>query len=127
MSNNAILVTGDLKSMTADIRKGKGTIGALITDTALSGNIRQIVVKLEKVSDTAAILSGELSGIVKNIKEGKGSAGILLNDTITVHRLNQAIASIDTAAGGFNLNMKALHSSWPFKKYFKKQSNKSKK
>jgi phospholipid/cholesterol/gamma-HCH transport system substrate-binding protein len=121
MSNQALLVTGDLHGMTDGIKHGKGSLGALITDTVLSAKIKQVVVKFEKISDSAAIISGDISQIIRKLKQGKGSMGILLNDTMLIHNLNESVLEIDTAAGSFDENMKALHSSWPFKKYFKKQ------
>lgn len=121
MSNQALLVTGDLHGITEGIKQGKGSLGALITDTVLSSKIKQVVVKFEKIGDSAAIISGDLSQIVKNLKQGKGSMGILLNDTMLIHNLNASVLRIDTAAESFDENMKALHSSWPFKKYFNKQ------
>ena len=124
MSSQALMVTGDLRGITNDIKQGKGSIGALITDTVLSTKIKQVVVKFENISDSAAIISGDISQIISNLKQGKGSMGILLNDTMLIHNLNNDILRVDTAAAGFNENMKALHSSWPFKKYFKNKNKK---
>jgi phospholipid/cholesterol/gamma-HCH transport system substrate-binding protein len=121
MSNQALLVTGDLHGITEGIKHGKGSLGALITDTVLATKIKQVIVKFEKISDSAAIISGDISQIIKKLKQGKGSMGILLNDTMLIHNLNKGILKIDTATGSFDENMKALHSSWPFKKYFKKK------
>lgn len=123
MSNQALLVTGDLHGITDGIKHGKGSIGALITDTILSTKIKQAVIKFEKASDSAAIITGDIAHIIKKIKQGKGSIGILLNDTMLVHNLNNGVLKIDTAAASFDENMKALQTTWPFKKYFKKKKN----
>ena len=120
MSSQALLVTGDLHGITEGIKHGKGSLGALITDTVLSTRIKQVVVKFERISDSAAIISGDISQIIKKLKQGKGSIGILLNDTMLIHNLNNGVLKIDTAADNFNLDMKAARSSWPLKKYFKK-------
>jgi phospholipid/cholesterol/gamma-HCH transport system substrate-binding protein len=121
MSNQAVLITGNLKGITENIKHGKGTLGALITDTTLSFRINHTIVKFEKLSDTVAIISGDISDIVTKLKQGKGSIGVLLNDTTLVHNLNKSILTIDSGAGNFNQNMKALQYTWPFKKYFRKQ------
>lgn len=122
MSNQGLYITGDLKSITEGIKKGKGSLGALITDTLISTKIRQTVVKLEMLSDTAAILTGDIAHIAKKLKGGQGTIGVLLNDTTLIHNLNTSVKSINKGAITFNEDMEALKHSWPFKKYFKKQS-----
>ena len=124
MSNKALLVTGDLHGITDGIKHGKGSLGALITDTVLSTKIKQVVVKFEKISDSGVIISGDISQIVKNIKQGKGSMGVLLNDTMLIHNLNKGVLKVDSAASSFDENMKALHYSWPFKKYYNRKNEK---
>lgn len=124
MSNQGVLITGNLKNITDDVKNGKGSIGALITDTMLSSGIKQTIVKLERLSDTAAIISGDISDIISKLKNGQGSMGVLLNDTTLVHNLNKSVESINSGAKSFDQNMEALKYSWPFKKYYKKQSKK---
>jgi len=119
LSSNAVSVSGDLKTITAGIKNGKGSIGALIADTLLSARIRQVVVKFEKLNDTAAVITGDVSHLLSQLGQGKGTVGVLLKDTMVVHNLNKSILAIDTAAGNLNDNMKALRHVWPFRKYFK--------
>ncbi|MDO8998624.1 MAG: MlaD family protein [Bacteroidota bacterium] len=121
MSNEGLYITGDLKAITQGIKNGKGSIGALITDTLISSKIKQSVITLQKLSDTAAIVTGDISQIVRNLKHGKGTMGVLLTDTSLIHNLNTSVKSINKGAVTFDEDMKALQSSWPFKKYFKKQ------
>ncbi|MES2131182.1 MAG: MlaD family protein [Bacteroidota bacterium] len=125
MSNQALSVTGNLKGITDNIKNGKGSIGALITDTSFASGIHQTIINLQKVSDTAAIITGDISYIVKRLKQGKGSLGILLSDTTLIYHLNKGVLRIDTAAGNLNEDLKAVRSSWPFKKYFKKIKEKN--
>jgi len=127
ISNQSLMITGDLKGMTEGIKKGKGMLGALTTDTLLSSKINQAVVQLNKLSDTAAIVTGDISSIVKNLKEGKGSMGVLLNDTSLVTNLNKSMENIKSGTGSFNENMEALKVSWPFRKYYKKQAKQKQK
>ncbi len=119
MSHNAVRLTGDLQSIASGIKNGKGSLGALVADTTLSARIRQVVVKFEKLNDSVAVISGDVSYLLQQIKQGKGTVGVLLKDTMVVHNLNKSILSIDTAAGNFNDNMKALKRTWPFRKYIR--------
>lgn len=124
MSNQGLMITGDLHGLLQQVKNGKGGIGALITDTLLSGRINQTIVQLKSISDTAAIITGNLAPLSRQLKQGKGNLGILLQDTMLVHNLNKSILSLDTGAVNFNQNMEALKHTWPLKKYFKKKAKK---
>src|ERR1035437_6362607 len=125
-SNSSAVLTGNLKNISADILKGKGSLGALITDTTLSGRINQVIVKLKRVSDTAAIITGDFSKISNRLEKGQGSMGVLLKDTTFVHNLNTSMNNINKGSVTLNEDLEALRHSWPFKKYFRKKE-KSKK
>ncbi len=121
-SNSSAVLTGNLKSISEDIRNGKGSLGALITDTLLSGKIKQIIVKLDRVSDTVAYITGDFSKISKRLEHGQGSVGMLLKDTTFIHHLNTSVVNINKGTLMLNEDLEALRSSWPFKKYFKKNA-----
>ena len=123
MSQNAVLVTGDLRHLSDQMKQGKGTINALISDTVLSSNLRQTIVKFEKLSDTVGVITGNLSYLTQKLKRGEGTAGVLLNDTNLVHDLNTSIRTINKGAASFDENMMALQHTWPLKRYFKRKKN----
>lgn len=126
MSSNAVLVTGNLKDLSDNMKSGRGIFGALVNDTALSFNLKQTIVKFERLSDTMGVLTGNLSHISRKLKRGEGSAGLLLNDTNLVHELNTSIKAVNKGASSFDENMIALQHTWPLKRYFKKKKIKSK-
>lgn len=120
-SNQSAILTGNLTNITNDIRNGKGTLGALITDTTIAGNLKQIIVKFESINDSVAVITGNVSEIVTGIQNGKGSMGVLLNDTMLVHNLNEGVKNINEGTVLLNEDLKAVHESWPFRRYFRKQ------
>lgn len=121
MSDNALLVTGDLRSVGADMKNGKGTFAALVSDTALSYNLKQTVIKFSRLGDTVGLITGNLAQLTQKLQRGEGTAGLLLNDTSLVHNLNAGIHAIYKGAGDFDENMIALRHTWPLKRYFKKK------
>jgi len=122
-------VAGDLTKLMSGVKEGKGTLGALLVDTALSSKMRQSVVNIKLVSNNLAIVSGDLSDISKGIKNGEGALGTLLTDTMFVHHMNKSMENINSGSKGFSDNMEALKHSIFLRKYFRKQEkdkNKSK-
>lgn len=120
-SYNTAVVTGDLTKIMQDIKSGKGTIGALVTDSSFSHKLKQTIVSINALSDSMAIITGNFKTISENLKDGKGAVGTLLTDTNFVHNLNKSMENIKDGSGHFNENMEALQHSWFLKKYFKKQ------
>lgn len=126
-SGQSAIITGNLAAISSDVRNGKGTLGALITDTTLGGEIKQVIVKINSISDTAAIVTGDMSALLKDVRSGKGTMGVLLTDTMLVHNLNQGMKRIDSSSVLLNEDLKAVHESWPFRRYFRKQHKLNKK
>jgi len=114
-------VAGDLTKLMADVKEGKGALGALLVDTSLSNNLHQSIVSIKMVSKDLAIISGDLSHITKGIKNGEGAVGTLLMDTTFVHNMNKSMENINTGSKGLSDNMEALKHSIFLRKYFKKQ------
>ena len=123
-SERSALVVGDLHEIAAEIKNGKGPIGALITDTAMTGNIRQSIVSIEILSDKMAIVTGDISTLTNQVKSGKGTIGTLMMDTTFVGNLNQSVLNLKAGTEKFDENMEALKGSFLLKGYFRKQEKK---
>jgi len=122
MSYGGINVIENLDNVTADLRNGKGSLATLIRDTSLAYDFKQAVKAIKVIGDTVQQVSIDLAVLVRGLKNGEGSAGQLLKDTNLIYNLNQGLINVKRGAGSFDENMNALHVSWPFKKYFKKQA-----
>jgi phospholipid/cholesterol/gamma-HCH transport system substrate-binding protein len=125
-STQSLLIAKDLKKISNEIKNGKGMAGTLINDTSFSGQLENTIGKLEKFGDSLNKVSSDISAIVDDLKKGKGSAGKLLNDTTLIHQLTKSLVEIEKGATGFEQNMEALKTSWPFKRYFKKKAKQNK-
>ncbi|PBQ30505.1 hypothetical protein CNR22_01555 [Sphingobacteriaceae bacterium] len=126
MSSGGVRVIDNLENVTGKVRRGEGSLGSLVTDTAIASNLRSAVKSLKFAGDTVKQISEDLSYVIRKLKSGEGSAGKLLTDTTLVYNLNQGVLSVKKGAESFDENMTALHGSWPFKKYFKKQTKQKK-
>jgi phospholipid/cholesterol/gamma-HCH transport system substrate-binding protein len=131
---NATIKTDDmmaeLQGIVKDIKKGKGSLGVLLTDTAIAVNLNQAVDKIKMVGDNATILSQELANIVQNVKtdlaESKGAYNAVLKDTTLTLKLNNSLVNIEAGTVSFNQNMEALKHNFLFRGYFKRMQKKKK-
>jgi phospholipid/cholesterol/gamma-HCH transport system substrate-binding protein len=126
MSSGGVRVIGKLEGATDKINRNEGVLGALISDKAMASKLTSAISSFKDAGDTLKILSGNISAMTRRLNNGEGSAGKLLNDTVFAYNLNDGLVSVKKAAAGFDENMKALHSSWPFRKYYKRQSKSTK-
>jgi phospholipid/cholesterol/gamma-HCH transport system substrate-binding protein len=121
----------ELQTIIKNIKNGKGSLGVLLTDTAIAVNLNQAVDKIKRVGDNAQILTQELNEIAQNVKldltASKGAYNAILKDTLLTAKLNSSLYNIEAGTVSFNQNMEALKHNFLFRGYFKKQEKKKKK
>ena len=126
----ANLMATDLHAIITDIRAGKGSLGAILKDTAIAWNLNEAVLKIQQVSDQASELTLELSklttGIQQDINTGKGPANAILKDSALVLKLSNSLSNIEKGTAAFNQNMEALKHNFLLRGYFRKQEKKQK-
>ena len=52
---------GELNNLVLDVKSGKGSLGAVLTDTVLADNLNEAIVRVRQVADQADTLAKELS------------------------------------------------------------------
>ena len=126
----ANVLAGDLQTIIADVKQGKGSMGKLLTDTAISYHLTEAITKMKTVGDNADSLANELNTLTLSVKNdvnnGKGTIHALLKDSLLVQKLNNSLQNIEKGTEGFNENMEALKTNFLFRGYFKKQAKKNK-
>lgn len=124
-------MVNDLYMIINNVKNGKGSLGAILTDTAFAHNLNEAVVKIKTVSDNADTLALELrfavKGVESDINDGKGLVNALLRDSTIVNKLNISLDNIQKGTDGFNQNMEALKHNFLFRGYFKDLEKQQKK
>lgn len=92
-NNNLEVITDNLKDVSIKFNSNH-SLWHLLTDSLVSENVRNAIVRFKITSENTAIITGDLSKIVNDIKAGKGTVGALLTDTLFSHKLNQTIINI---------------------------------
>jgi phospholipid/cholesterol/gamma-HCH transport system substrate-binding protein len=118
-------MVNNLDAIVTDVKNGKGSVGALLTDTLFARNLNEAVLKIRSVGEEAEALAAEINKIVAGIQQdvntGKGPVNALLKDSSMVIKLNTSLDNIQKGTDNFNRNMEALKHNILFRGYFRKQ------
>jgi phospholipid/cholesterol/gamma-HCH transport system substrate-binding protein len=121
---NADQMVKDMQGIITDVKNGKGSLGKIVTDTAIAYNLNSAIEKIKLVGDNADLLAIELNNISlsvkKDINEGKGPANAILKDSVLVLKLNSSLSNIEKGTAAFNENMEALKDNFLLRGYFRK-------
>ena len=127
---NADGMVQDLHTIVNDIRAGKGSLGSILTDTAIAYNLNEAVLSIQQVGNHADELVRELDDLTKGLKSdvkgGKGPAHAILKDSSLVIKLNNSLYNIEKGTEAFNQNMEALKHNFLLRGYFKKLEKRQK-
>jgi phospholipid/cholesterol/gamma-HCH transport system substrate-binding protein len=121
----AAAFTNDLQAIVSGVKNGKGSVGAVLTDTSFASNLNEAITKIKLVSDRADELAVGLKEVLADVKQevhnGKGTVNALLKDSMMVVKINASLDNIQKGTDGFNQNMEALKHNFLFRGYFRKQ------
>ncbi|MFD2036889.1 MlaD family protein [Belliella marina] len=95
-NNNLVSITNDLKILTGKIAEGEGIIGAVLTDSTLAINFRNILLNLESTSAKSKNMLAELNSFSENLNK----EGTLFNDLATDKELYGKLQSAVTDLQG---------------------------
>lgn len=107
-NQNVLAITKDVKQLTARLVQGEGTIGALLTDTAMADNIRAVVANLQNTSANAVQASRSLSRFTNKLNNKEGLANQLLTDTVVFNRVEASVRQLQQAAASASAMMNNL-------------------
>lgn len=125
-TENASQITASLDELVSAVKQGKGSVGALLTDTTLSSELNAAVSRINDVAGQAHTLTMNMNNLISNIdrqlNNQHGTLNALMNDTALTANLKQSMYNIEKATDGLNQNMEALKHNFLFRGYFRKQA-----
>ncbi len=128
-NKNLLKITTDFKGLVSKIARGKGTIGAVLTDSILAEQFKATVNHLERASQNAERMSGSLASYSNRLNTKGSLAHELVTDTTVfasikssanqlkqmsqsanqlVDKASQATTNVVTATNKLNQNDNAL-------------------
>lgn len=101
-NENAALLTADLLKITNKILEGKGTLGVLIADTTMAGNIKETIDKLKATSISTSNTMYKLNKVIARIDMEESVAGVLFNDSLAGQQLKSVINNLERSSEDIN-------------------------
>ncbi|MBD2753868.1 MlaD family protein [Spirosoma validum] len=98
-NNNLLRVTNDFKELVGNLRRGKGTVGAVLTDSLVAENFKRAMRNLERASDNTVKITGSVSQFAAKLGTKGSLAHELVTDTTVFRRLSRSAARFETVAG----------------------------
>ena len=97
-NKNLIEITNNLKTLTNNMVKGKGTMGMLLTDSAMGVSIKRSVNNLEATTVNANKLTYQFAQFGNKLNSKGGLADKMLTDTSMFPKLQNSVASLQQSA-----------------------------
>ncbi|WP_452228076.1 MULTISPECIES: MlaD family protein [unclassified Lacinutrix] len=97
-NENAALLTADLLKITNKILNGEGALGALISDSLLTQDIRTALINLKQTTNGANTLIGSLNNKVSKIDMEESAVGVLLTDTIVGNQAKNVFLQLENSS-----------------------------
>jgi phospholipid/cholesterol/gamma-HCH transport system substrate-binding protein len=123
-SENATRATNEINKMLTEINQGDGLMTKLIRDTTYAAQFSRTMDNVEQVGENARKMAADLKEVTDKMNDKNNAMGVLLTDTTFAEKLKSTMTNAEKASAKLDENLKAMRSSWPFKKYFRKNKAK---
>lgn len=117
-------MVNELYAIVDSVKEGKGTAGAILSDTTLVYNLNKAISRIQEVGDSADSLLLNAATVVDDINtdisSGSGPVNALLKDSVMSAKIDNSLDNIQEATDKFNESMEALKHNFLFRRYFRK-------
>jgi phospholipid/cholesterol/gamma-HCH transport system substrate-binding protein len=96
-NKNLVDITNDFKELSGKIVQGEGTIGAILTDSVLANDFRDMVANLQRTSQSTVNASRALSAFTNKLNAPDGLANQLVTDKEVFQQLRTSMAQLEQA------------------------------
>ncbi|MBL0682022.1 MCE family protein [Aquimarina mytili] len=124
-STEASKTMKEFNKIIKSIHQNENVAGVLLSDSLSGQKMKTIIDNLERSSIGIDEVTKNLNSIIKDIKNEEGTLNYLINDRDLVKNIDSTLNNIKEGTDKFNQNMEALKHNFLFRRYFKKNKNKS--
>ncbi|MEZ4827076.1 MAG: MlaD family protein [Bacteroidia bacterium] len=97
-NDNLAAITSDLKTIFADIQGGKGSLGGILQDSVMYGDLKATIASATAASRNTAKATQGLTQLVGRVNAGEGMVGAILNDSSYEGRVDRALIDVSKTA-----------------------------
>ncbi|GAB3556282.1 MlaD family protein [Spirosoma fluminis] len=108
-NRNLLKVTNDFKALVGNIRRGKGTVGAVLTDSMVALNFKRAMQNLERASENTANVTRSVSQFAGKLNTKGTLANELVTDTAVFRRLSRSANRLESAASSADQTVSNLN------------------
>lgn len=99
---NIAVISSNLKDITENVNKSRGTLYSILVDTTLSKSVTLTLKNIELVSNNLNQTSNQLTIVMNDLSNGRGVLGELLRDTTLSSDMRVAIEQIRKGSENFS-------------------------
>ncbi|TXK33222.1 MCE family protein [Pontibacter qinzhouensis] len=96
-NKNLVAITTDFKELSSKLVNGEGAVGAMLTDTTLANNFRNMVASLQQTSANTVRASRSLNQFTAKLNTQGGLVDQLATDTAVFRQLQASVAQLQQA------------------------------
>ncbi|OCX54155.1 ABC transporter permease [Mucilaginibacter sp. PPCGB 2223] len=97
-NQNLLAITADFKKISSNIARGKGLVGALMTDSLMALKFKSIVTNLDNTTASTMRMANELNRFGDKLNTKGGLADKMLTDTSVFAQLKASVAKLKQTA-----------------------------
>ena len=97
-NENVVLLSADLLTITNKIVEGKGTLGALVSDSLMAKDIKRSAEELSKMTSGATRIVDQINTIVSKINYDESAAALLLSDTVSKNQIQEVFGNLEKSS-----------------------------
>jgi phospholipid/cholesterol/gamma-HCH transport system substrate-binding protein len=108
-NENLLAITKDFKQLSHQILQGKGTVGALLADSAMGMQLKSAMRNLQATTQSAMLMATQLDDFSKKMNTKGGLADKLLTDTVTFNKIRATVDQLQKTASNANTFVENLN------------------
>ena len=110
-NGNIAIVSSNLKDITENINRSRGTLFKMLMDTSVAGGLQHTLDNIEKASVNLTTITNDFSTLSNDVKNGNGLLGTLIKDTIMTSQLKLTVKQAKESIEQINLSTNELKQS----------------
>lgn len=101
-NESAALITSDLAKITNRVVEGKGTLGAILSDTLMENDVRSSIAGMNATAKGASKAMDKVNAIISKINYDQSAAEVLLSDPKSRAQIQSVFANLEKSSQNIN-------------------------